>query len=404
VTPLFDPARHEPLAGAVWSAAAVHAAVRRIADDALATMDPQRGHWPAHPLDDPERPDQHDQMLYTGAGGMLLALQRLAQDAGIAHGLDIAALLPGIIDRLRVQTQAWGLGDGAWLMGETGLRVLQWHVTHDDAIAQRVAQGVEADFEHPSNEALWGSPGSLLGAIFLAEAGAPGDWRALITRGVERIVERMSRHQRLGVWICEQDLYGRRSAYLGAGHGLAGNVYPALRGAAWLPAELVAQVTERTLAALQATALRDESGRVNWPPWVDTPPERLPLVQDCHGAPGIVVRCAHAPRTTAWDQLLGAAGELVWHAGPLAKGPGLCHGTAGNGYAFLALYRRTGEASWLERARAFAMHALTQVDAARATHGRGRYSLWTGDVGAGLYALDCERGGFGFPTLERFLP
>ena len=30
------------------------------------------------------------------------------------------------------------------------------------------------------------------------------------------------------------------------------------------------------------------------------------------------------------------------------------HGTGGNGYAFLKLYRRTGNTMWLERARAFA--------------------------------------------------
>ena len=94
---------------------------------------------------------------------------------------------------------------------------------------------------------------------------------------------------------------------------------------------------------------------------------------------------------------------FVWHAGPLVKGPNLCHGTAGNGYAFLALYRRTREARWLERARAFAMHALRQVESMRAKHGQGRHSLWTGDVGVALYALDCIDAGFGFPTLERFL-
>ena len=36
------------------------------------------------------------------------------------------------------------------------------------------------------------------------------------------------------------------------------------------------------------------------------------------------------------------AAELTWDAGPLVKGPSLCHGTAGNGFALLALYRRTG--------------------------------------------------------------
>lgn len=399
---LHDPARHEPLASLAWDEAAVRVAVRRIADDALTHVDPDLGNWPAHPLDDPGTPAQRFENLYFGSGGMLLALERLRRDTGVPHGLDIAALLPATIERNRVLAQAAGDGDGSYLMGASGLLLLRWLLVRDDADARRLAATIEADFEHPANEALLGSPGSLLAALFMAEAGAAGDWRALFARGVERVGQRMHYSDEHGHWLCEQQLYGRRSQYLGAGHGLAGNVYPALRGAALLPAATVEMFTERLLGALQATALHDAAGRVNWPAWVGEP-RRVPLVQDCHGAPGIVVRCAHAPRSAAWDELLGAAGEFVWHAGPLVKGPNLCHGTAGNGYAFLALYRRTREARWLERARAFAMHALRQVESMRAKHGQGRHSLWTGDVGVALYALDCIDAGFGFPTLERFL-
>jgi len=88
---------------------------------------------------------------------------------------------------------------------------------------------------------------------------------------------------------------------------------------------------------------------------------------------------------------------LTWRAGPLRKGANLCHGTAGNGYAFLALLERTGDERWLTRARAFAMHALDQVERARSTHGRGRYTLWTGDLGTALYLADCIDGGGELP-------
>jgi len=33
----------------------------------------------------------------------------------------------------------------------------------------------------------------------------------------------------------------------------------------------------------------------------------------------------------------------------LRKGYGLCHGTAGNGYVFLNLYRATNDLKWLHR-------------------------------------------------------
>jgi hypothetical protein len=84
---------------------------------------------------------------------------------------------------------------------------------------------------------------------------------------------------------------------------------------------------------------------------------------------------------------------------PVARNAGLCHGTTGNGFAFLALLERTGDELWLARARAFAMHALDQVARFRATDGRGRYTLFTGDIGAALLAAACLRGDAAFPGL-----
>ena len=90
--------------------------------------------------------------------------------------------------------------------------------------------------------------------------------------------------------------------------------------------------------------------------------------------------------------MLIKAGELIWKAGPLTKGPNLCHGTAGNGYAFLKLYRRTGDTKWLERARAFATHAIDQSERHAHDFGQRRYSLWTGDLGLAVYLSDCING------------
>ena len=40
-------------------------------------------------------------------------------------------------------------------------------------------------------------------------------------------------------------------------------------------------------------------------------------------------------------QLIFWGGEVIWTRGLLKKGEGLCHGSAGNGYAFLHLYQVT---------------------------------------------------------------
>ncbi len=176
-------------------------------------------------------------------------------------------------------------------------------------------------------------------------------------------------------------------------HGFAGNIH-ALRG-------FVAddELRTRTARLLSRTAER-EGELVNWPP-LDRPfAEQADTirVQWCHGAPGIVVALADLMP----EELALAAGELTWRAGPLAKGPGLCHGTAGNGYAFLRLHALTGESIWLERARRFAMHAIAQVDRERDARGRGRYTLWTGDIGVAVYVRACLEGGGGFPSFEVF--
>src|SRR4029079_9400232 len=127
-----------------------------------------------------------------------------------------------------------------------------------------------------------------------------------------------------------------------------------------------------------------EGGLAQWPPLVGE--TRKVRTQWCHGAPGMVASLATiAPHDQRLSELLLAGGELTWRAGPLVKGPGLCHGTAGNGYALLKLFDRTGNELWLDRARGFAMHAAEQVERTRSTYGRGRYTLWTGDLGTALY-------------------
>ncbi len=153
-----------------------------------------------------------------------------------------------------------------------------------------------------------------------------------------------------------------------------------------------------------ANAYAERDGELaQWPPAADPGrPGQGIRTQWCHGAPGMVASLAGiAPADAEFTELLVAGGELTWRAGPLAKGAGLCHGTAGNGYALLKLFERTGDEAWLARARAFAMHAAEQAERERAAHGMGRYGLWTGDVGVALYLASCLAGTAEVPTLDR---
>jgi lantibiotic modifying enzyme len=215
---------------------------------------------------------------------------------------------------------------------------------------------------------MWGSPGTILAG---RELGLD------VTAGIEWLRERRDAD---GLWT--QELYGQSTRYLGPVHGFAGCVL-ALE-------DVDASETLRRFAV-------EEDGLVNWPARAGIPLDGSGdgqiRTQWCHGAPGIVASLAHMLD----EDLAVAGGELTLTAGPLRKGANLCHGTAGNGYAFLALLERTKDERWLTRARAFAMHAAGQVERSRSHFGRGRYTLWTGDLGTALYLADCVDGGGRLP-------
>jgi lantibiotic modifying enzyme len=126
------------------------------------------------------------------------------------------------------------------------------------------------------------------------------------------------------------------------------------------------------------------------------------LAQWCHGAPGVVTSLRPFPvhYSNRVEQKLVEAGNLIWRAGPLVKGPSLCHGTAGNGYAFLQLFERSGDQLWLDRARSFAMHTIEQIARRRAKYHSHHFSLFTGDYGAAWFLSDCLHLRVDFPLLE----
>lgn len=110
----------------------------------------------------------------------------------------------------------------------------------------------------------------------------------------------------------------------------------------------------------------------------------------------------HVPvgRGPELDAIFIEAGEMLWDAGPVAKGACFCHGTDGNGMAMLTLFKRTGEQLWLDRARAFAMQAIAQSRQNLATAGFRRYTLWTGDLGLAVYLHACLDGTPHMPALD----
>ena len=225
---------------------------------------------------------------------------------------------------------------------------MEWKLAARDDTATRLHACVTGKLCNPVREQLWGSPGTVLAAIAMAEWTGEPRWAALVQQAMQVLWDEMEPVAlAAGRYAWVQDLYGRRQVQLGAGHGFVGNVFPAIRGAALLSPDRVRAFAARALNLLQFTALHDR-GAANWHPIITTEERvhgKLPLVQDCHGAVGLINRLAgltpEVSDKTAWDLLLIEAGELVWRAGPLTKGVVFCHGTAGSAYALLKLFQRT---------------------------------------------------------------
>lgn len=126
------------------------------------------------------------------------------------------------------------------------------------------------------------------------------------------------------------------------------------------------------------------------------------LVHWCHGAPGVVYLMGKAYLVWKEEKYLRAClkcGEVVWKKGLLKKGPGICHGVAGNGYVFLLLYRLTGDSKHLHRAIKFAEFMFTPEFNKGARTPDSPYSLYEGLAGTVCYLGDLlqpEKAAFPF--------
>ena len=372
---LFDAAGFEPLTDEPWDDERVRAAIRTIVADADAAFDAV-GLWPANEWDSwGSTPPLKD--LYCGAGGVIWALDALVRRGLAETGIDLAA----------AEIELPSARESSLLCGEAGLLLANWRLTPRDDLADRLLQRVRENRDNEFEELLWGSPGTLLAARAMHAWTGEDRWLEAWRESAEAL---MARRDSDGLWT--QQLYGTTHRLLGPAHGLVGIVNSLLQIESGWNESLRRQTAE--VLAREAIV---EDGVATWP--ADAGGPLAPAsgsgirLQWCHGAPGMVATAA--PYLD--EELLLAGAELTWRAGAHReeKGAGLCHGTSGNGYALLKTFERTGDERWLERARRFAVHALSQVDRTP-----GRYSLFTGGVGVALFAAACLEADPRFPVLD----
>lgn len=399
---LYDPTRHESLLAPAWDEEAARALIESIVRDSDAAFTAEK-YWPWHPKDSEpgDDPTQPATPLYHGAAGVIWALHYLQDVGATSSNRRYDAYLPALLDRNRDWLKAMPADETAsYLAGDVPILMMLHGADTKSEYVDPLASLIERNLDHPARELMWGAPGTMLAALLLHERDASERWAELFRHAAERLWSQLEWSPTRACHYWTQNLYGRRSTYLDAVHGFVGTAFVLIRGRHLLAPDAWAELQQGIETTISRTAIR-EDGMANWRTELEEAKARPLLMQYCHGAPGFVICLADLP-STALDSLLLEAGEAVWKAGPLTKGSNLCHGTGGNGYAFLKLFKRTGNRIWLERARAFAMHGIAQTHAGFRKNGQWRYSLWTGDLGFAVYLWDCIRGEPAFPTLDDF--
>ena len=396
---IYQPDRHEALGDSPWDEGRARAAIERIVSMTESAFSPASW-WEPHPLDDEKRTEPM-YLLYCGAAGMIWALRYL-QALGAAEVVnDYRPHLHRLLELNRADlSEAATPPFGSYLMGDTPIRMIEhWFDPRYD-IASDIAALIEGTLDQPTRELMWGSPGTMLAALFMHRRTGDEQFANLYRTTARKLWSQLEWSEKDQCHFWSQDMYGQHTNYIDAVHGFVGTATPLIHGRELLEPAEWERWRDCIANTVRRTAERD-GALVNWRARLDRPRGGPKLVQYCHGAPGFVIALGGFPDGSL-DDLLRSGAELTWQAGPLRKGSNLCHGTGGNGYAFLKLFKRTGDELWLDRARAFAMHGIGQCEEALQAWGRPRHSLWTGDPGFAIYLLDCIRGGDSFPTVDTF--
>jgi hypothetical protein len=389
---LYDSVQFDRVLDGVWIPAHVEDTIGAIVDEADAAF----GFgtlWPANWWDE-YHDGQPAKVLYAGAAGVIWALDALRRSGHAETSLDLGAAALRTLELERTEPDASEdehYRPGSLLHGETGPLLVACRLAPDTTLADDLHALVRSNVANPTDDISWGAPGTLLAALAMHEWTGEARWMEVAR---ESGLALRARRGDDGLWRQDDDYRG-----LGTLHGAAGNTLALLR------LERDENLAAETAAVLAQHAVH-EDGLVNWPGATGRPLTRPRdgriCLQWCTGAPGVLAG--------AWDyvdeDLVLAAAELIWHAGAHKdeKGHGLCHGTSGNGFALLKAFARTGDELWLERARRFALHALTQADRIATANGRRRYSLFNGDLGTALFAAACLDRDTRFPVIDHMEP
>jgi len=153
-------------------------AIAHVVADTEARFSPETL-WPLHPRDADNGAATPAYPLYHGACGVIWALTYL-EAAGAAT---LTRPYGPCIDALRKGNAAWLAtfreSDASYLMGDVPWLLLDYGLRPRDATLDRLECLIETNVDHPARELMWGSPGTMLAALFLHERTGSARWAEL---------------------------------------------------------------------------------------------------------------------------------------------------------------------------------------------------------------------------------
>lgn len=346
--------------------------------------------------------DWNDASVYTGTTGVALMYMNLAERLGD----------PGYLKRALplVERQLKGLRERrfSFLCGDAGplaVGAVLYHLLSREEDSRKLVKKLldlskhvaplEADIP---DELLYGRVGYLSALLFVRKHIATAVVSSEVIRDVVCSVlesgQRLSARTKASFPLMYQ---WHESYYLGAAHGLSGILYMLLQVRAQLSEAELRDLVRPSVDAF--VLLQYPSG--NFPSSLGSETDKL--VHWCHGAPGAAHLLALA-RTVFDDarylEPLRKSVDVIWRRGLLKKGYGICHGVAGNAYAFLRMYQLTRELKYLHRAAKFAEWCFDYGHHNCRIADRP-FSLFEGMAGTIYYMADLlEPGKAAFPAFQ----
>jgi serine/threonine-protein kinase len=339
--------------------------------------------------------------LYYGATGVAYALLRAAMLESSATALDgaeawIEQAIAHSTDRLAYENPEVGIfaneiaptSVAHTAAGTHAVRAMVRYVSGDAPGAARSTQAfldVIASVDPSADrrflvDLMNGPAGHLQAAALLYDLCRSLD--ASLRRRLSMVIDTMSVEVTRNLTRARVESTADDPRYVGMAHGAAGSLF-ALSQASAAPGRALSAAADG-LEWLAGQA-RDVAGGVAWPVNAGSQPGS-PWTGWCHGSAGHIILWSLVTRLRGRDhdrdRALGAANHL-W-SNRQHGNPTICCGLAGEALSLCAAARMSGDAIWIERARALFAQASTAFDPI------APHSLFRGHLGIALTALELE--------------